>query len=397
MNNRRFIPAALLMIKFAVRYLGFVAGILQLLELAHSPAGAATIYLNPAAIATAEDVGPQDGVFDDFTPGNLGSVDNNGFTSFRTALEFNVSSVPVGSHIISANLVMWGGYVEGTRNLALHGYAGDGSIQLADFSRDGFVDSTILSPDSSYVVFDVTKFIQGVTGRGGTFGGFNLREDPANRSNFEVLFFETDGVVAPRLSIVFEPPPVFPAPRLPTISSLAHWQKIWFEWSIGALHVPVDSNGNAVIQGIVLMPVPATPGDGTPGKLRVRLKRGQPFLLPLFLLSGNSYRDGSPGDRFLPTVRLGFRRPDLKLTVDGVTFVDSRNATRFYSQSLFIPPIPITESDSPLSAYLWLQGVSLLHAPLSVGKHTIRLDETITIPEFAYTAEYHNTWSVTVK
>jgi len=47
---------------------------------------ATTVNLSFMSADTAVDDGPQDGVFDTFRPLNLGSVVNNGWTSFRTAL-----------------------------------------------------------------------------------------------------------------------------------------------------------------------------------------------------------------------------------------------------------------------------------------------------------------------
>lgn len=94
---------------------------------------ATTVNLSFKSVATAVDDGPQDGVFDSFAPFNLGSVNNNGWTSFRTALEFDISAIPAGSVINAATLNMFFGWVEGTRQIALHGYVGDGTVQLADF------------------------------------------------------------------------------------------------------------------------------------------------------------------------------------------------------------------------------------------------------------------------
>ena len=94
--------------------------------------------------ATAVDIGPQDGVFDAFTEANFGSVVNNGFTSFRTAIEFDISTIPAGAVINAATLTLRGSIFEGPREVALHGYAGDGTVQLEDFSLDGLVDNTTL-------------------------------------------------------------------------------------------------------------------------------------------------------------------------------------------------------------------------------------------------------------
>jgi hypothetical protein len=170
-------------------------------------AGAASADLGFVAGATAEDRGPQDGVFDAFTPSNFGSVDNNGFTSLRTDLEFNLSPIPVGSTVSTATLSVHIGFVEGTRSLVLNGYAGDGAIQLIDFSRDGLVGSAILAGTSHDLMFDATGFIRGLIGGGNVFAGFNFREDPANIPNFTIFNIDMTGPAAPLLSINFVPVP----------------------------------------------------------------------------------------------------------------------------------------------------------------------------------------------
>src|SRR5438093_12268322 len=122
------------------KHIGLLAAILSLAFLARPEARATVVGLNFVDAATATDDGPQDGVFDAFTPLNFGSVDNNGFISFRTALEFDISAIPPGAKINAATLTLYVNFVEGTRSLALNGYPGDGTVQLADFSRDGTVD-----------------------------------------------------------------------------------------------------------------------------------------------------------------------------------------------------------------------------------------------------------------
>jgi hypothetical protein len=62
--------------------------------LIHTQASATVVDVNVVAADAATDVGPQDGVFDAFDPSSLGLVNNNGFTSLRTALEFDISAVP---------------------------------------------------------------------------------------------------------------------------------------------------------------------------------------------------------------------------------------------------------------------------------------------------------------
>ncbi len=57
--------------------------------------------------------------------------------------------------------------------------------------------------------------------------------------------------------------------------TLAQWQDVYWRWTYGGLTVPTDANGNAVVNGnVVLMPLPNAPGDGTPGHLNVTLNSG---------------------------------------------------------------------------------------------------------------------------
>ena len=94
---------------------GLLLAILGCSRISQSDARGAVTNLNFVDAATALDNGPQDGVFDAFTPFNFGSVDNNGYSSFRTALEFDVSGIPPGSTIMAATLTLSVNFVEGTR------------------------------------------------------------------------------------------------------------------------------------------------------------------------------------------------------------------------------------------------------------------------------------------
>ncbi len=184
----------------------FLMSCLQLCIL-QSESLAATVNLSSKSAATAVDEGQQDGTFDSFAPFNLGSVTNNGWTSFRTALEFDISSIPAGATINSATLTLSVGWVDGTRQIALHGYAGRGTIELVDFSRDGLIGTTTLSPPGSQtVMFDVIQLIRGLAANHDAMAGFNIREDPANSSNYEFLNFNI-GPDSPILSITYSESP----------------------------------------------------------------------------------------------------------------------------------------------------------------------------------------------
>jgi hypothetical protein len=167
-----------------------------------------TTNLDFVAAAAAEDIGPQDGLFDAFGPSNLGSIDNNGFESFRTALEFDIAAIPAGMIIESATLTLNANVFEGTRNLEVNGYVGDGMVKLQDFSVDDPIGNEILPPGTSQnLVFDVTGFVNNLADNGDQFAGFNLRENPPSASNFTLFNIDMNGLDSPHLSITFEPVP----------------------------------------------------------------------------------------------------------------------------------------------------------------------------------------------
>jgi hypothetical protein len=167
-----------------------------------TPVPADVLNLNFVSVNTGVDDGPQDGIFDAFTPFNLGSVDNNGFTSFRTAFEFSLSGLPAGSIVNSAKLTMALSNFEGTRALEVHGYAGDGTVSLVDLSLNGLVATASASAAGTQTfVLDVTSFVADLVANGAAFAGVNVREEPANASNFVIMNLALTGV--PILSIDF--------------------------------------------------------------------------------------------------------------------------------------------------------------------------------------------------
>ena len=175
--------------------------------------------------------------------------------------------------------------------------------------------------------------------------------------------------------------------------NLAAWQNIYSRWAFGQRQVPIDGNGNAVVGDVVLMPLPNTPGDGTPGSAAVTLNARQSFFLPLFTLFGTSYTDGTPPDPFEPVSI--FATLDIKFSVDGSTLVDRRNVLRYFSKFEFHPTIPI--DSPPIDAVIWLEGVSIFHGPLRPGSHTLKLDVKNTQPAFGGFTEFHNTWNISVR
>jgi hypothetical protein len=177
--------------------------------------------------------------------------------------------------------------------------------------------------------------------------------------------------------------------------SLASWIQLYERWVFGEQNIPTDNNGNAVVKHhVVLLPLPNTPGDGTPGHLDITLNAGQGFVLPLWSLLGTDYTDNTPPDALVDLSV--FRTLNITFTVDGRTVVDSSNVLSFYTQFFFNPPIPVI-GFPPVNSIIWFQGIAIVYHPLSVGTHTLQLDAVNTQPAFGGFFEYHNTWTVTVQ
>jgi hypothetical protein len=184
-------------------------------------------------------------------------------------------------------------------------------------------------------------------------------------------------------------------------NSLAQWQELFWRWAFGDVSLPTDANGNAIAgKNVVLMPLPAAPGDGTPASIDVTLNAGQAFVLPLWNILGTSYDDGMPTD---PAQDLSvFESLEVSLKIDGAEVVNSQNVMDYYTAFAFDPAIALPDEWSPYEAIVWLQGIAIAHTPLSKGQHTITLDVKNTLPVVdgmgnEYVFEYHNTWNVTVR
>jgi hypothetical protein len=178
--------------------------------------------------------------------------------------------------------------------------------------------------------------------------------------------------------------------------SLEEWMLTYTSWALGGTKIAPDANNNAQAGHVVLLPLPSTPGDGTPGSLNVKLDSGQPFAMPLFQWLGNSYVDGSVD----PMADVNdFRNMEITLKIDGQTVITTRNVMDYYTEGTFDPPIT-TDLPPGIGATAWVfaQSVGLVHPPLSPGKHTITLDESVSLADLGFPGPvvYHNTWNITV-
>jgi hypothetical protein len=231
----------------------------------------------------------------------------------------------------------------------------------------------------------------------GTYGptvqdGIFLMVEPLRPGNHTIHWISANGGVTYHLRVKKEGCPEGPDALG---HCLAKFQQAYWQWAFGNLTLPVDANGNAVVcEDIAMMPMPNTPGDGTPGQTTVTLDAEQAFMLPLWCLLGNRYTDGTVD----PPVDVDvYRTLDITLKIDGDTVVNPKNVMRFYSEFDFHPEIPFVVD--PYVSFAWFQGIGVLYPGLPAGPHTIKLDVKNTQGVYGLDIyiEYHNTWDVTVK
>ncbi len=169
---------------------------------------------------------------------------------------------------------------------------------------------------------------------------------------------------------------------------------IYWRNAFGSVVLPADTNGNAVVGGVALLPLPDNSASTT-ASIDVTLRAGQPFFLPLLALFGTSYSDGTPPDPVLGETVFRKNLKQLKLQVDGRTVLVGREALDFLTQFNFEPPIPYDAA--PINAIIYQQGLSVIHKGLSPGAHVIKLDVKFSAaPPVFPELEFHNTFNVTV-
>ncbi len=188
------------------RFLPLAAMSLALVCFCAPQTRADSVTIVPTVQNIAIDFGQADGVFDAFYlaagPGN------NGYSDVRYAALLPIGGIPAGSLVTSATLTLLITNPEGTRTFEVHGFAGNGTLQLSDFSLNGLLGSSTLQPIATATfTFDVAAFIQNLLTGGSGFAGINVREFPANSSNF--ILFSVDAAV---LNVQYTPPAPVPEP-----------------------------------------------------------------------------------------------------------------------------------------------------------------------------------------
>ena len=142
---------------------------------------AAVIVINPATDRDALD-SPAGGSFEILTSENSAALTAQLFADdageYRGALEFDISGLPAGQMIDSATLSLFartGRPTSSEPNLEVHGYTGDGIINLSDFTQNNLLMEFTSVGDGETLVANVTSLIQSLYTGGNAFAGFNTR------------------------------------------------------------------------------------------------------------------------------------------------------------------------------------------------------------------------------
>jgi len=158
----------------------------------------------------------------------FGSTSTTGGKLWRSAMEFGLSSIPAGSTIGSASLALTPMLATGTPLMQLHGFGGNGSIQLSDLSTSNLISTFTAVPLTTAIV-DATPFVQslvlGPSSTSPTFAGFMIRTNAVEGvTTFNGASFgsseNTIAAFVPTLTVDFTPPsgtPGVPAPGLPKL------------------------------------------------------------------------------------------------------------------------------------------------------------------------------------
>jgi hypothetical protein len=185
--------------------------------------------------------------------------------------------------------------------------------------------------------------------------------------------------------------------------SLSEWMKLHAFWLLGG-------SQNEYVGKVRLMPLGEISPDNCVGEwtvaspavctgaLTVDLKPGTPFVLPVLGWFGERYADGSEDVPLDPKI---FTKSNAYVTLNGKALIDSRvdNLKRYYVAPIaFDTPIVYdqTHSNNAVAA-LWIQGLAFVHKPLAVGKHTLRIQSELFVPEYNLGVKFDTTWTITVR
>jgi len=205
-------------------------------------------------------------------------------------------------------------------------------------------------------------------------------------------------LVAFAAAMVYLTPADAAAPKNIGVKAFGKTLGEWMALHVGrSLWAAVEVEKPDQVGNVKLMPIPDGEyqgGAGTvddpavfEGQLDVTLKSGTAFVLPVTGWIAWTYPTdwGWPDDPPLPVS-----------TFSGTVSVDGRPvAVKYFEPTYFDEPIPV--AGWPDGTYaIFVQGLGVVHEPLSVGCHTMELESSFISPEVGQGSIYHNTWDITV-
>lgn len=196
----------------------------------------ATYTLTPTVDGNILDQ-PVDGIFDSISDTGL-TISPKSFAGSapynqRAVMEFDLSQLPPGIQLESASLQMTAFSGTSGNKLLMHGYEGNGIVEIADASAsETIADVQIRISKPSSVTFDITEYTNSLLSRGVTYLGLSLRG--AELSNNVYLDFGASEYAqgAPTLTISLR------ASGEP--SQAHHWQRIEVSADGFATDNPID-------------------------------------------------------------------------------------------------------------------------------------------------------------
>lgn len=171
--------------------------------------------------------------------------------------------------------------------------------------------------------------------------------------------------------------------------TLPGWMQQWIQGYFGGSFTDQGQQ----VRNVRLLPLPVgTPSGGTgtfgdplilQGHTDVSLKPGTAIVLPVSVWVGERYNgaggSGHAPDPKLPQEYLTARQISVTLDDRPLISSDQGNVSQYYFD------VPLDISYQSPSSYgstgaIFAQGVGLVHPPLAVGKHTLKVDAVLSIP-----------------
>ena len=159
-----------------------------------------SVSLQPSSDAHGGFVAGGWSLFDPAAPILMVRTPTDTDNEYRAAMEFNISTLPVGTVVNSATLKLMS--MDPNAMIGVYGYAGDGLVQGSDLTFDNWVLFFDHNPGLNEV--DVTGFVQSLVSSGQNYAGFVLREEV---DNHYALFTSVESDFPPELLIEYVPEP----------------------------------------------------------------------------------------------------------------------------------------------------------------------------------------------